>query len=104
MTWPKTLDILGKKWKVSLVAKKQLAKDWPRVEPVGDFNSSSRTIRIWKDLPEDERWVTLLHEILHIAFSEAYREKKGARFEERLIENLDVFLYEILNVNFGFGP
>ena len=103
MKWPRTLRIYGETWKVKLVSKQAFIDSWGQAV-LGDADSGTRTIRVWRGLKNEARYQTLLHEILHIASWRTFGETGiSGSLEEHIISNVDVHLFHILNRNFGFG-
>ena len=103
--WRRVIHFHGKKFNVRLVSEEDLAKDHGGKAPFADYDRDTHTIRIWRDLQHEARWLNLLHEILHLAIRLAYGKEPGIEdsMEENLIEKIDTILYEILSKNFGFG-
>lgn len=59
MKFPTQLKILGHIFKVQLVDPEDIEKS------MGEQNNARNIIRIRKDIPKDQVYVTLIHEILH---------------------------------------
>ena len=97
MKWPRKIRVNGKTFKVRLLAKPHLGKG-----AIGGLWVDEGEIRIWRGLSQKDRWITLLHEIMHLAWSTSVGNA-FEKFEESLMVRLDTSLYEILNRNFGFG-
>lgn len=62
---PKTVQGAGGTLTVELVA--TLTKTGDEEDTLGDFNPSTRHIRILKSLRGDQRWLVYLHELTHAA-------------------------------------
>ena len=103
--WKRVINFHGRKFNVRLVSEETLAKAHGGKAPFADYDRDTHTIRIWRDLQHEARWVNLLHEILHLAIRIAHGRESGIDddMEENLIEKIDHILYEILSTNFGFG-
>lgn len=103
--WKRVIHFHGRKFNVRLVSEETLAKSHDGKAPFADYDRDTHTIRIWRDLQHEARWINLLHEILHLALRIAHGRKSGIGddMEENLIEKIDHILYEILSTNFGFG-
>ncbi len=103
-SWPRVIKFHGERYQVRLVSEEALAKAHGGKAPLADYDRDTSTIRVWRDLEHEARWRNLLHEILHLSFRIAHgRDSQDEDIEEKLIEQVDQILYQILSTNFGFG-
>jgi hypothetical protein len=89
MKIPKTLKIGGHKIKVNL------GKSSPHEDAVGKWDVDSNTIWIDADLPQSQKEVTLIHEILH-AVNNTFSDNPIAH---SLVESISEQLYQVLSDN-----
>lgn len=94
---PRTLTILGVRWKIRRVAQHVLGKGLE-----GDTHNSSKTIQIARRLPTGYAWAVLLHEVMHAILQQTQGKDLGEA-EEQFIEALDEPLMQVLRDNFGVG-
>jgi hypothetical protein len=93
---PKSVTILGRKYKLKIVTDKQItAVAGVLCEACVDFNT--KTIYVWKDLPQDEQMVAIFHEIQHISHMVCgLSQVISAEMQEILCESSAQGFYDLL--------
>jgi len=88
MKIPKTFKIGALHWKVVFVPANELQKD------CGEMDRSRQTIRINKDLTQEMKEATFLHELIHICEVE---------MDHSHVETLSILLHQVLSEKKGEG-
>ena len=82
----KSIKVLGRTIKIRYVTQRELDRDHmdeSGESAYGDYNSATSSIRISKDLPEDQQAYTLAHELQHALYDiSGMRELLSPQLEE----------------------
>lgn len=97
MELPKTLRIGGFIWEVE-----ENKKITTEGNCFGSTHTVTQSIYIEPDLPEQKKWQTLLHEVMHAVYWQCGLTKDKniqADVEEKIIHALSMGMYQVLKDN-----